>query len=128
MSVNLLRVAINRYLENAFLKGDFKSFALVTEALEERAHLLEAAPYMAYPLPIMIPLYTWWEVRVLEPPQGGSHSSRFCHTLCTMFPHLVVQVPYMWLGAKVYDLIAGKRRIVPASHLLSKVCVVDVGS
>jgi glycerol-3-phosphate dehydrogenase len=44
---------------------------------------------MNKPLPIMIPIYTWWEL------------------------------PYMWAGAKVYDLIAGSRRAVPPSHFMS---------
>ena len=44
----------------------------------QRAHLLNAAPFMAHPLPIIIPVYTWWEI------------------------------PYMWAGAKAYDLVAGK--------------------
>lgn len=30
---------------------------VMQEALEERAHMLTAAPYMNHPLPIMIPLY-----------------------------------------------------------------------
>lgn len=32
------------------------------EALSERAHLLNAAPFMTHALPIIIPLYTWWEI------------------------------------------------------------------
>ena len=46
----------------------------------QRAHLLNAAPFMAHPLPIIIPIYRWWEI------------------------------PYMWAGAKAYDLVAGARR------------------
>lgn len=53
-----------RYLETAFWKLDIGSYKLVQEALEERAHMLAAAPYMNSPLPIMIPIYKWWEVRV----------------------------------------------------------------
>ena len=64
-------------------------YDLVSEALAERAHLLNAAPYMAKPMPILIPIYTWWEI------------------------------PYMWIGAKVYDLIAGERRAVPASYYVN---------
>jgi glycerol-3-phosphate dehydrogenase len=79
-----------RYLETAFKKLDYGSYKLVKEALEERAYLLRAAPYMNKPLPIMIPLYKWWEV------------------------------PYMWVGAKVYDLIAGSLRVVPPSHFMSR--------
>lgn len=66
-------------------------YRLVEEALAERAHMLNAAPFMARPLPIMIPIYRWWEV------------------------------PYMWVGAKMYDFIAGSRRAVPASYYIDKV-------
>lgn len=37
-------------------------FAVLQEALSERAHLLNAAPFMTHALPIIIPLYTWWEI------------------------------------------------------------------
>lgn len=49
---------------------------LVREALEERAHLLRCAPYMSSPVPIVMPMYTLW------------------------------QVPYCWFGVKLYDLLA----------------------
>ncbi|EQC32218.1 hypothetical protein SDRG_09970 [Saprolegnia diclina VS20] len=77
-----------RYLETAFMKLDKAAFDLVTEALEERKHMLSAAPYMNRPLPIMIPIYTWWEI------------------------------PYMWVGAKAYDLVAGTQRFVPGSYYI----------
>ena len=110
-----------RYLEAAFKKLDKSHYDLVVEALEEvrgaralffspfaaaprpahnkpprippthtqRAHLLNAAPYMASPLATLIPIYTWWEI------------------------------PYIWLGTKVYDLLAGSSRFVPASSYIS---------
>lgn len=78
-----------RYLETAFWKLDIGSYKLVQEALEERAHMLAAAPYMNSPLPIMIPIYKWWEL------------------------------PYFWAGAKAYDLVAATRqKSVPASHYM----------
>lgn len=77
-----------RYLEAAFTRLDYGSFALVNEALEEREHMLSAAPYMNHPLPIMIPVYQWW------------------------------RVPYMYIGAKVYDMVAGKNRFVPKSYFI----------
>jgi glycerol-3-phosphate dehydrogenase len=80
-----------RYLEQAIKSLDISKYELVEEALAERAHLLNAAPYMAHPVPVMIPLYKWWEV------------------------------PYMYAGAKMYDLIAGSRRAVPASHIIWRV-------
>jgi glycerol-3-phosphate dehydrogenase len=63
----------------------------VTEALEERAHMLYAAPFMVKPLPIMIPVYKWWEV------------------------------PYMWIGAKAYDFVSGSARKVPRSRFINRV-------
>lgn len=79
-----------RYLEAAFMKADTEMYEMVQEALSERAHLLNAAPFMTHALPIIIPLYTWWEI------------------------------PYMWAGAKVYDLVAGARRAVPKSYYIGR--------
>lgn len=78
-----------RYLETAFMKADYAALKLVYEALEERAFFLAAAPYMNRPLPIMIPIYTWWEV------------------------------PYMWVGTKMYDLVAGSKQYVPSSYYIN---------
>mmetsp|Transcript_19885 Transcript_19885/g.38996 ORF Transcript_19885/g.38996 Transcript_19885/m.38996 type:complete len:646 (-) Transcript_19885:718-2655(-) len=79
-----------RYLENAFKHLDWGQYLLVKEALEERSHMLKAAPFIAKPLPIMVPVEEWWKV------------------------------PYFFIGTKVYDLIAGKNSGVPSSMLLSK--------
>jgi FAD dependent oxidoreductase len=80
-----------RYLEAAVFNLDMEMLEMVQEALSERAHLLNAAPYMAHPLPTIIPIYRWWEV------------------------------PYMWAGAKAYDLVAGKeRRVLPASYFIDR--------
>lgn len=80
-----------RYLEQAVKEFDAESYHLVTEALEERAHMLYAAPFMVKPLPIMIPVYKWWEV------------------------------PYMWIGAKAYDFVSGSSRKVPRSRFINRV-------
>jgi len=37
------------------------NIALVREALHERSLLLENAPYLARPLPFVVPAYHWWE-------------------------------------------------------------------
>lgn len=79
-----------RYLENAFWKMDIGEYRLVREALGERTHMLQAAPHMARALPIMVPLEAYW------------------------------QIPYYWLGGKVYDLVAGSDRYVPPSSYLGK--------
>jgi glycerol-3-phosphate dehydrogenase len=78
-----------RYLEAAFKKLDPGMYHLVQEALEERAHLMSAAPYMARPQATLIPLHSWWEI------------------------------PYVWAGAKVYDWLAGSKRFVPPSYFIS---------
>ncbi|KAI9149817.1 mitochondrial glycerol-3-phosphate dehydrogenase [Blastocladiella emersonii ATCC 22665] len=70
-----------RYLEKAFMELDYEQYKLVCEALHERATFLEIAPYLAYQLPIMLPLYKWW------------------------------QLPYYWAGCKAYDLLAGKEAL-----------------
>lgn len=79
-----------RYLQSAIMNFDYEMYELLEEALYERAHLMNAAPFMAKPLPIIIPIYTWWEV------------------------------PYMWFGAKMYDLVAGSRRALPQSYFLTR--------
>ena len=35
---------------------------MVKEALHERANLLQIAPHLSFPLPIMLPVYRWWQV------------------------------------------------------------------
>ena len=46
-----------RYLQAAIMKLDMDQYRMVREALHERANLLEIAPHLAYPLPIMLPVY-----------------------------------------------------------------------
>uniref|UniRef100_A0A671YG70 Glycerol-3-phosphate dehydrogenase, mitochondrial n=1 Tax=Sparus aurata TaxID=8175 RepID=A0A671YG70_SPAAU len=53
------------------------TYMMVKEALHERANLLEIAPHLSAPLPIMLPVYKWW------------------------------QLPYYWAGIKMYDVVAG---------------------
>ena len=54
---------------------------LVKEALHERKTFLEIAPYLSHPLPIMLPIYTYW------------------------------QIPYFWSGCKLYDVLAGSQNM-----------------
>lgn len=68
-----------RYLQNAIMKLDREQYHLVKEALHERANVLATAPHIASPLPILLPVYKWW------------------------------QVPYFWAGIKMYDLVAGRQ-------------------
>ena len=50
---------------------DKEQYHMVSEALQERANLVDIAPHLAYALPIMLPVYTYW------------------------------QIPYFWAGIKV---------------------------
>ncbi|KAG7160932.1 Glycerol-3-phosphate dehydrogenase-like [Homarus americanus] len=70
-----------RYLQKAILGLDLEQYKMVKEALHERANLLDIAPHLSYPLPIMLPVYKWW------------------------------QLPYYWAGIKMYDLVAGSKCI-----------------
>ncbi|XP_051569190.1 glycerol-3-phosphate dehydrogenase, mitochondrial-like isoform X1 [Myxocyprinus asiaticus] len=68
-----------RYLQKAIMKLDYEQYMMVKEALHERANLLDIAPHLSAPLPIMLPVYNWW------------------------------QLPYYWAGIKMYDLVAGSQ-------------------
>ncbi|EPQ03417.1 Glycerol-3-phosphate dehydrogenase, mitochondrial [Myotis brandtii] len=78
-----------RYLQKAIMKLDIEQYRMVKEALHERANLLEIAPHLSAPLPIMLPVYKWW------------------------------QLPYYWVGIKMYDLVAGSN-CLKSSYILSK--------
>lgn len=47
-----------RYLQKAIMQLDLEQYRMVKEALYERAVMIEQAPHLAQPLPIMIPIYT----------------------------------------------------------------------
>jgi len=66
-----------RYLQKAIMNLDVEQYKMVEEALHERANLLEIAPHLSFPLPIMLPVYKWW------------------------------QLPYFWAGIKAYDFVSG---------------------
>ncbi len=70
-----------RYLEQAVKRLDRTQFNLVRDALKERAILLKIAPHLAHPLPILTPLYSWF------------------------------QIPYMMTGLKMYDALAGRANL-----------------
>lgn len=50
-----------RYLEKAVFKADTGQLKLVFEALHERKRILQNAPHLSHPLPIMTvgPPYEW---------------------------------------------------------------------
>ena len=67
-----------RYLEMAVKKCDRAQYHLVKEALFERGVFLKNAPHLAHRVPLVTPLYSWWEV------------------------------PYVYAGLVLYDLLAGR--------------------
>jgi glycerol-3-phosphate dehydrogenase len=50
-----------RYLEQAFKKLDWQQFKMVYKALHERRILLQNAPYLAHPLALLTPCYSWFD-------------------------------------------------------------------
>ncbi|KAL2728134.1 hypothetical protein V1477_017410 [Vespula maculifrons] len=76
-----------RYLQKAIMQIDIEQYKMVKEALHERASMLYSAPHLAHPLPIMLPVYTWW------------------------------QIPYYWFGIKMYDLVAGSKTVKSSYYL-----------
>ncbi|PPR01048.1 hypothetical protein CVT24_000602, partial [Panaeolus cyanescens] len=70
-----------RYLQKAVFELDYDQYKLVKEALHERRIFLETAPYLSNMLPIMLPIYKYW------------------------------QVPYYLAGCKMYDVLAGKENM-----------------
>ncbi|XP_065352683.1 glycerol-3-phosphate dehydrogenase, mitochondrial [Cloeon dipterum] len=79
-----------RYLQKAIMQLDVDQYNMVKEALYERANLLAVAPHLSHPLPIMLPVYTWW------------------------------QIPYFWFGIKMYDLVAGSKCVKSSYYLSKK--------
>ena len=66
-----------RYLEAAVWNADAELFGLVREALAERAHVLRAAPFLASPLPLLVPMAS------------------------------AARLAYTYVGTKMYDALAG---------------------
>jgi glycerol-3-phosphate dehydrogenase len=79
-----------RYLEKAVKEFDRTQFALVRDALRERSVLIDIAPHLARPLPLVTPLYNWF------------------------------QVPYFMTGLKMYDWLAGKANLHPSRFVDAK--------
>ncbi|XP_063237646.1 glycerol-3-phosphate dehydrogenase, mitochondrial [Bacillus rossius redtenbacheri] len=79
-----------RYLQKAIMQLDLEQYRMVKEALHERANMLQSAPHLSHPLPIMLPVYTYW------------------------------QIPYFWFGIKMYDLVAGSKMVKSSYYLSKK--------
>ena len=94
-----------RYLQKAVLELDYEQYKLVREALHERRIFLQTAPYLSAMLPIMLPIYKY--VFVLVRLRLADILRRYW------------QVPYYWVGCKMYDILAGKENM-ESSYLMSK--------
>ncbi|CDK29924.1 unnamed protein product [Kuraishia capsulata CBS 1993] len=70
-----------RYLEKAIFQVSKAQLDLVVEALNERASILNNAPHLSQILPILIPVYKYW------------------------------QLPYFFAGCLLYDLFAGSQAL-----------------
>lgn len=79
-----------RYLQKAIMNLDLEQYKMVKEALHERSSMLNSAPHLTHPLPIMLPVYTWW------------------------------QIPYYWVGIKAYDFVAGSKTVKSSYYLSKK--------
>lgn len=79
-----------RYLELAFKQLDWRQLALVYEALRERENLMSIGPHLSRSLPIMIPVYSWFDL---------------------------IQ---MYVGVKMYDLLAGSKTIDRSSFMTAR--------
>ncbi len=78
-----------RYLEAAVKKLDRVQYNLVRDGLKERSILLENAPHLSNRLALVTPLYRWRDI------------------------------PYVFSGLKLYDILSGRRNI-GHSRLLSR--------
>lgn len=83
-----------RYLEKAFTKLDKGQLHLVQDALRERRHLINIAPHLSRPLPIIVPLYQSW-------------------------PSILFYAPYFYIGVKAYDFFAGDDGVLEPSYWIS---------
>ena len=95
-----------RYLQKAVFELDYEQYKLVKEALHERKIFLQTAPYLSNMLPIMLPLYKYF-----------NPFPRCWFSELTGYRYW--QVPYYWIGCKMYDMLAGKENM-ETSYLMTK--------
>ena len=79
-----------RYLEKAVKRLDKAQYDLVKEGLHERGVLLKNAPHLSHPIAFVTPLYRW------------------------------IDVPQVFAGLKLYDILSGKWNIGHSKFLSRK--------
>ena len=73
-----------RYLQEAILNFDFKEYRVLKQALHERIHMLQNAPFLTNTRLFLTPCYRW------------------------------VDVAYFTVGLKLYDRVAGRDGLAPS--------------
>jgi glycerol-3-phosphate dehydrogenase len=76
-----------RYLQQAVEDFDYERYKMVRKALHERIHMLRCAPFLAHPLELLVPCFSWWEL------------------------------VYFTIGMKAYEWIAGTASLFPSRTL-----------
>lgn len=79
-----------RYLEKAFKHLDKEQYSFVKEGLYERGVILKNAPHLTNKIKFVTPLYKW------------------------------IELPYVFAGLKLYDILSGKMRLGKSRLLLKK--------
>jgi glycerol-3-phosphate dehydrogenase len=76
-----------RYLQQAISERDLGQYHVVKRALRERKTMLDNAPFLANPLELMVPCFSWFEIY------------------------------YFRIGMKLYDWISGRNLLFRSRHL-----------
>ena len=76
-----------RYLQQAISERDLGQYHVVKRALRERKIMLDNAPFLANPLELMVPCFSWFEIY------------------------------YFRIGMKLYDWISGRNLLFRSRHL-----------
>ncbi|VDP84345.1 unnamed protein product [Echinostoma caproni] len=75
-----------RYLQKAVFNLDLEQFRMVNEALSERANLIDIAPHLAYPLPIMLPVYNLTALGFFHPIWASANFKEAYPVTCVTHP------------------------------------------
>ncbi len=102
-----------RYLQKAIMSLDYEQYSMVKEALHERANLLDIAPHLSFPLPIMLPVYQ----SVLFRHPNVKIALSILKGQGFFFTCRWWKLPYYWAGIKAYDLVSGRECLKPSYYL-----------
>ena len=104
-----------RYLQSAVMNLDYEQYQLVEEALQERANLLQIAPHLSFPLPIMLPVYELvcncpvvWSYLVVSYFCAWFKFSCSLKAVLTVFFSIIISL-YIFQSTKIGHFIPCKR-------------------